>query len=142
MTPLRLTRGQLAEMQAHVQDRLPEEACGLLAGLDGIVRAVMPVRNQARSPFRYRMDPQDQLRAFQRIESRGWELLGIFHSHPAGPVGPSATDIAEAAYDVVYIIWSPLDGTWKAKGFSIRDGAASEVELSVADDGPDSITAL
>jgi proteasome lid subunit RPN8/RPN11 len=141
VSQLQLSHGQFAEMQAHVQGCLPEEACGLLAGLDGVVREVIPVQNQARSPFRFQMDPHEQLRAFQHIESRGWELLGIFHSHPAGPPGPSATDIAEAAYDVVHIIWSRDNATWQAGGFRIQDGAASKVELSVSAE-PGSSTAL
>jgi proteasome lid subunit RPN8/RPN11 len=82
------------------------------------------------------MDPREQLRAFERIEAGGWDLLGIFHSHPAGPDHPSATDIAEAAYDVVQIIWSPRAGGWNARAFSIRDGHLFEVKLYVADGEP------
>ncbi len=105
----------------------------MLAGSNEIVREVIPVRNQARSPFRFRMDPQEQLRAFNWIEARGWELLAIFHSHPAGPAHPSATDIAEAAYQVIHMIWWRRDGLWHAKAFSIHDGVASEVKLYVTD---------
>ena len=36
----------------------------------------------------------------------GSMLIGIFHSHPAGPETASVTDIAEAAYEVVSVIWS------------------------------------
>ncbi len=141
MNELRLTYSQLAQMEAHVQACLPEEACGLLAGSTEVVREVIPIPNQARSPFRFRMDPKEQLRAFEHIESNGWELLAIFHSHPAGPAHPSATDIAEAAYDAVSIIWSPRDGTWQARAFSVHDGVASEVKLLVADAGAGSAAA-
>lgn len=142
MSELRLTQAQMTEMRAHIQRCRPEEACGLLAGQDGTVRAVLPIKNQAGSPVRFRMDPVEQLRAFDRIERQGWELLGIFHSHPAGPPRPSATDIAEAAYDVVHIIWSPRQGSWEANGFSIRHGLVSDVKLYVSDGATDaSITA-
>jgi proteasome lid subunit RPN8/RPN11 len=101
-----------------------------------MVQEVIPVTNGARSPVKYRMDPLEQLRAFNWIEDKGWELLGIFHSHPTGPVGPSATDIADAAYPVVYVIWSRTGGLWKAKGFWIEESRVSEVELYAADGEP------
>ncbi len=140
MKGIRITRRQLDQMREHVQNCLPAEACGLAAGSQGIVHEVIPIRNMAESAVRFRMDPVMQLQAFQRIENQGWELLGIFHSHPAGPPRPSETDVAEAAYNVVHIIWSPRDGGWEANAFLIRDGAASEVKLEVADDEPGSTT--
>ena len=78
------------------------------------------------------MDPAEQLRAFDRMNSSGLDLLGIYHSHPVGPEGPSATDIAEAAYAVVHVIWSHEQGVWKVHGFWIENGCASEVELRTA----------
>jgi proteasome lid subunit RPN8/RPN11 len=78
------------------------------------------------------MDPVEQLRAFDRMHSSGMDLLGIYHSHPAGPEGPSATDIAEAAYTVVQVIWSHEHGVWKVHGFWIENGRVSEVELHTA----------
>ena len=83
------------------------------------------------SPVRFVMDPYEQLHAFNWIESHKLELLGIFHSHPTGPETISATDIAEAAYDVVHVILSCRDGQWQARGFWIEDGAAHEVTLEV-----------
>ncbi len=130
---LRLTQSQMTEMRAHIMSCLPEEACGLLAGQDGAVRAVIPIKNVARSPVVFRMDPAEQLRAFDSIETQGWRLLAVYHSHPAGPSRPSETDIAEAAYDVVHVIWSPREGAWEANGFSIRNGLVSEVKLYVSD---------
>ena len=116
-------------VQAHIESCLPLEACGLLAGKGEIVQQVLTVTNQAKSPVRFRMDPFEQIRAFERIESSGLDLLGIFHSHPFGPEAASATDIAEAAYAVVHVIWSMQTGAWKARGFWFEDGRASEVEL-------------
>ncbi len=138
VSELRLTRGQWDQMRAHVQGHLPEEACGLLAGLEQEVREVLPIANQAHSPYRFRMDPQEQLSAFEHIENQHWQLLGIFHSHPAGPPHPSATDIIEASYDVVYVIWSLRAEGWEANAFSIREGLVSEVKLKLADGQPGS----
>ena len=119
----------LDAMRAHVESCLPLEGCGLLAGAGNVVREVLTVTNQAKSPIRFRMDPFEQIQAFEQIEASGLDLLGIFHSHPAGPEMASATDISEAAYPVVHIIWSRQERTWKMRGFWFDEGQPSDVEL-------------
>ncbi len=114
---------------AHVESQMPLEACGLLAGKNDRVEMALPVRNQAQSPVRFVMDPHEQLKAFERIDSTGLDLLGIFHSHPTGPETASVTDIAEAAYDVVHVICSKSGGQWNLRGFWIENGQAAEVSL-------------
>jgi proteasome lid subunit RPN8/RPN11 len=130
-TPLILRHSQVQEIIEHVSRHVPLEACGLLAGIQDRVEKVLFVRNQAQSPVRFVMDPYEQLRAFNWIESNGLELVGIFHSHPTGPEIASPTDIAEAAYDVVQVICSQTAGTWKLRGFDIRNGGATDVSLQI-----------
>jgi proteasome lid subunit RPN8/RPN11 len=79
------------------------------------------------------MDPYEQLQAFDWIDSNQLELLGIFHSHPTGPGTASLTDIAEAAYEVVHLIWSRNQSGWQARGFWIENGSATEVPLQIVD---------
>ena len=132
---LRLAPAHWAQMQAHVQRCAPEEACGLLAGADGWVRAVYEVSNALHSPTRFRMEAQEQVDAFLDLERRGWELLAIYHSHPAGPPEPSPTDLAEFAYPgVLYVIWAQTAGGWLGRTFRIRQGQACEAPLQVAPD--------
>ena len=119
------------EMLQHVAAQAPLEACGLLAGKQAEVEEVILVRNQAQSPTRFVMDPYEQLEAFEWIDAHGLELIGIFHSHPAGPETVSTTDTREAAYEVVHLIWSRLDGLWRLRGFWIEAGQAYEVSVSV-----------
>jgi [CysO sulfur-carrier protein]-S-L-cysteine hydrolase len=121
------------QMRDHVDQEAPLEACGLLAGKEGRVQEVIPVRNQAQSPVRFLMDPYEQLHAFARIDVSGMELLGIFHSHPTGPETASLTDIAEAAYEVVHVIWSRSAVGWKARGFWIEIGRAAEIPLQIVE---------
>lgn len=119
-------------MRAEVEGAVPLEACGLLAGLGNRVLAALPVSNSLNSPVAYRMDPQEQLRAFREIESRGWEMLAIYHSHPHGPDHPSPTDIAQAYYpDTPYLIWFPDETDWRCRGYTIRDGKVTEIRLKV-----------
>ncbi len=131
---LALTRSQLDDMRTHIQACVPLEACGLLAGRAGVVSRVIPVANQAHSAVRFRMDPAEQLQAFNWMDANGLELVGIFHSHPAGPDHPSATDVAEAAYPVVYLIWSRGEADWNVRGYWIEGRRVTEIVLDVADD--------
>jgi len=118
-------------MRQHVAALAPLEACGLLAGKGDSVEAVLRVRNAEQSPVRFRMDPQEQFNAFEWIEANGLEMIGIYHSHPSGPETASATDIAEAAYEVVHVIWSRSKRTWKARGFWIEAEEVAEVNIQI-----------
>lgn len=131
MHSLLLTKEHLQTMIDHVDAHAPLEACGLLAGNDAKVEKVFLVHNQAHSAVRYVMNPAEQLTAFHWIESHGMKLLGIFHSHPCGPATVSATDIAEAAYAVVYIILARMDKNWHAQGFWMEDNDYREVLLQI-----------
>jgi [CysO sulfur-carrier protein]-S-L-cysteine hydrolase len=121
------------DMLDYVQQHAPLESCGLLAGKNDRVEKVVFVRNQAQSPSRFVMDPYEQLQAFDWIESSGLDLVGIFHSHPAGPDAASVTDIEEAAYQVVHLIWSGNQSHWIARGFWIENGRAAEVLLQIVE---------
>lgn len=126
-----LTRTQVNEMTRHIDSLAPLEACGLLAGRAGRVEAVIPITNAEQSPVKFRMDPLEQLHAFEWIDENELELLGIFHSHPSGPETASPTDLAEAAYEVVHIILSPAGSSWQVRGFLFQNGKASEANLHV-----------
>jgi proteasome lid subunit RPN8/RPN11 len=57
------------------------------------------------------------------MENEDLELVGIYHSHPQGPPGPSEIDVREAYYpNVVHLIWSNTEGTWSCAGYSINGG--------------------
>jgi proteasome lid subunit RPN8/RPN11 len=119
-------------MRDHVLACLPEEACGLLGGSQGVVRMVIPVLNSLHSRIRFHMDPQGQLSAMQRIEDEGEEIVGIYHSHPAGPRGPSESDLAEAAYpEAAYLIWAPALGAWHCRAFRIGPAGVAPLKIRI-----------
>lgn len=128
---LKLSNALLHEMITYVDQRAPYEACGLLAGQMARAEKMIGVLNQAQSPVRFVMDPYEQLHAFDWIDANGFDLVGIFHSHPTGPETVSPTDILEAAYAVVHIVISRAETQWKARGFWIENGKASEVTLQI-----------
>ena len=81
--------GLLDEMVLHARRSLPDEACGMLAGLSGRVSKVYTLENSNPSPATYVVDPVDQLKAIKDMSAEGFELVGIYHSHPDSPAVPS-----------------------------------------------------
>jgi len=129
---LQIAREHWEQMRAQAIAGAPLEVCGLLAGLNEKSQAVFPIRNEEGSSTRYRMDPKEQLQAFLAIERAGWEIMAIFHSHPAGPPRPSKTDLAGSAYPgVVHLIWVIEDGEWNCLAFSLDNGIVQSLEMKV-----------
>lgn len=119
-------------MVAHAAARLPNEACGLLAAdATGRLRRAYCLRNATPSPHAYTLDPEDHFWALRDAESRGWRLVGVFHSHPEGPSVPSPTDVAGALEpDWLYVVVSLEDPARAGvRAFWIRDGAVNEEPL-------------
>lgn len=120
-----------SEMIAHAIDGLPNEACGLLAGVGSRVERFFAMRNADDSPVTYRLDPKEQLHVFNEIEDRGWELLGIFHSHTHTEAYPSATDRRQAFYpEAHYVLVSLTDrDAPDLRAYTMRDGEVQEQEM-------------
>ena len=118
-------------MLNHAVDRFPEEACGILAGMDRHVKTVIAVENKLHSNVRFLMDEKAQVAAFVFMEEQGLEMVGIFHSHPTGPPYPSERDIQEHAYPAsLCLICSPDKGAdWKIGAFKMEPGKAIKQEI-------------
>ncbi len=99
-----------AEIISHAQAGYPEEVCGLIAGRASEPITVHRGRNISPTPrVAYTLD-YDTLARQIEFEDQGLTLWGIYHSHPAGPEAPSATDIELAFYpDAIYVIVSLAD---------------------------------
>ncbi len=113
----------------------PEEACGLLvgdapAGDGGLASRFVPMRNAARSPYRYLVDPDEVLAVLDALDERGETVWGIVHSHVDSPAEPSATDIRLASFpESLYLICSLARADPQLRAWRIRDGRVTEVPL-------------
>jgi proteasome lid subunit RPN8/RPN11 len=130
---LEIDRGFFDEMLQHGLAGFPNEACGLLAGKEGRPVKFFPMTNRDASTVTYRLDPKEQLRAFDEIDDEGWDLLAIFHTHTHSEAYPSETDRAQAFYpEAAYLVMSLSDRANPVlRGFRIVDGEVSEEELTV-----------
>jgi len=123
---------------AHARESAPNEACGLLAGKDGVPGRAIRCANVDETPMtRYRPDPRDLIRAFREMDDRGEDLVAIYHSHPASPAYPSPTDRAESADErgeprypgAVYVLVSVRTDEPEIRAFRIKDDIVTELVL-------------
>ena len=120
-------------MVVHSRNCHPEEACGLVAfDGDGNPRMVYSLTNAQRSATGYTVEPHEHFGALRHAEARGWEIAGVFHSHPGSPAYPSETDIALAVSDEwLYVVVGLQRSRPVVRAFSINGGKVSEVELHI-----------
>jgi proteasome lid subunit RPN8/RPN11 len=121
------------QIVAHARAGLPNEACGILAGLDGRVERFFPAESDEPSPYYYRIESRDQIRIMNEIDEAGLDLIGIYHSHTSSPAFPSRTDAEQAFWpDAVYVIVSLASPDADVRGYRIRDMEVTEEELELA----------
>jgi proteasome lid subunit RPN8/RPN11 len=126
---LTVTHEVWLQMVGHAYDGLPDEACGLMAGdpSSGQVRVFYPCRNAAESSRVYTVDPRDHLRADRDAEDRGFELIGVMHSHTHTEAYPSPTDVGQAPDPVWhYVIVSLKREEPVLRSYRIVDGTITE----------------
>ena len=116
----------------HARRALPYECCGLLIGAadgaDTLLTRAWPARNLRQSRTRYLIDPADHFAAIRAARGTGLSVVGAYHSHPASPPFPSATDVREADdAALLYLIASPARA--EVRAFRLAAGRARPVEL-------------
>ena len=124
----------LEKIKAQGRAETPNEACGYLAGVDGEVQEIIPMKNADESPTHFSFDPEEQFAALQKATARGVDLFSVYHSHPATPPRMSEEDI-RLAYDtsITYLIYSML--TDEIKAFQINtEKQVSETTVKIIAD--------
>ncbi len=131
---LRMSTDVQLAMVSHCLEGLPEEACGLIAGdpaLDAVL-AWYPTENVARSARVYTVDPLAHLRADRDAESRGLQIVGVFHSHTHTDAYPSPTDVVQAPDPSWhYVIVSLRDVQPVVRSYRIVDGLVEEESVVI-----------
>ena len=125
-----IPREATVEMIDHARACAPNEACGLVAGLDGEVTRVYALSNMDGAPDRFTLDPAEHFAAVQDAEANGWAIAGAFHSHPSSAPVPSASDL-DGGSDPgwVNLIVGVEDGGITVRAYRYGDGGATAVEI-------------
>jgi proteasome lid subunit RPN8/RPN11 len=116
-----------AQLVAHAQEEVPNEACGLVLLRDGRADRYERGRNAASSPYRFELEFDDPEIWF--AEDDGYELA-VFHSHISAPALPSRTDVENIGLwaGKPYLVYSLKDDDLAA--FVIEDGQIEDLPLT------------
>lgn len=115
MSSLELTGDVVDAIEAHGEETYPYECCGFMFGTDGQTRVIDEVQRvdnakEGDQRRRFQIDPKDYQEAERAADSKGKQLLGVYHSHPDHPAEPSEHDRKQAMPFFSYIIVSVQDG--------------------------------
>ncbi len=134
------TKEQIKKIFESCKLNYPKEACGILAGKvypeaeEFLVEEVYNMQNVSEKPeICYFMDPKEQLKVLKEIRNKGFEMVGIFHSHTHTKAYPSARDCELAFYpEVSYVIVSleNFDAP-DIHSFRILNGKIKEIQVAV-----------
>lgn len=128
---LEIATGIAQAIRAAAAASPDREVCGLLLGEGERVTALLAADNVAFDPaVTFEIDPRALLAAHRAARVGGPAVLGHYHSHPRGPVRPSATDAAASHADgALWIIANGGTlGCWRA----VADGPVAGRFVPVA----------
>ena len=111
----------------------PNECCGLIAAEAGVPVKVFPMTNADASPATYRLDGKEQLKVFDELDERGWDLWSIYHSHTHTEAYPSPTDVRLAGWpEAYYLLVSLMDEAKPVvRAFRIVEGVITEEPIEI-----------
>ena len=134
---IKLTKSDFEKILAHAVKKLPDEACGLIAGTvdggDNEIKKVYLLTNIDHSNEHFSLDPKEQLEAIKDMRKNGFVPLGNWHSHPESPSRPSEED-KRLAFDskASYMILSLMDRENPVlNSFKITGDTAEKEELVI-----------
>ena len=91
-----INRSDFDKIFEHAVSEAPNEACGLIAGIDKDeereIRKVYILTNIDHTNEHFTIDPKEQLAAIKNMRAQGLKPLGNWHSHPESPSRPSEED--------------------------------------------------
>lgn len=132
---MKIHRSIVEQIIDHARHDQPLEACGYLAGKDGVVTAIYRLTNADASPEHFSFAPTEQFAAVKQMRAAGIKMISVYHSHPASPARPSAEDIRLANDpSLSYVIVSLLGPQPEVKSFLIRQGEAHLDPLEILED--------
>jgi len=129
---MKMSKKILETIFIRAEKEAPLEACGYLAGKEGIVTTHYKMTNMDKSETHFSFDPPEQFRVIKTVRNSGLEIIAAYHSHPESPARPSKEDI-RLAHDssVIYVIVSLENGEKTCGAFIIKDGTVTSEPLEI-----------
>ncbi|MCX7739154.1 MAG: M67 family metallopeptidase [Hydrogenothermaceae bacterium] len=136
-----LNSSLLEQIKTQSEKGYPFEICGFMVGKvdyqSSNIREVFEVvqvenQNRERANDRFEISPKDYMRVEQLADSKGLQIVGVYHSHPDHPDRPSQTDLEYAVEDISYIILSVKGGKVESfRSWYLVEGEFQEEEVKI-----------
>ena len=130
---LTLPRDLLDRVLAHARRDHPDEACGVIAGRDGVATRLFEMANADRSPTGFTFDSAEWLSVYRAVDDADEELLAVYHSHTMTEAYPSRTDVlwSRTTEFQHWLLVSTRAETDEVRSFVITDGDVVEEPVTV-----------
>lgn len=129
---LKLTKEQIHFIIEEVKKNYPIEVCGALFGElnenEAHVNKIVILKNILKSKIRFKISPEEFLKAFFRAEAENLQHLGFFHSHPSSP-HPSVMDLEGMKMwpETIWLIISALN--YELAAYRIINGELQNISI-------------
>jgi proteasome lid subunit RPN8/RPN11 len=129
---MKISKGILELIYEQAEAEAPLEACGYLAGKEGLITSHYEMTNVDKSETHFSLDPKEQFQVAKSVRAKGLDLIAVYHSHPASPARPSEEDI-RLAHDssIIYVIVSLEHENRTCSAFKIKNGIVTREPLNV-----------
>ncbi len=113
----------------------PIETCGYISGIEDEIKEVIPLTNIDHSPEHFSFDPGEQFTAVKEARAKGYQLIGVYHSHPASPARLSQEDLRLANDPRLYYLIISLLNPEKPviKAFRVISKEVTEVPILITE---------
>jgi len=103
-----ITAAALEAVRAHGVQTFPDECCGALIAVGGVIVEAFALPNTTTSGAarRFQISPRDYRASEARATELRGTLAGFYHSHPNHPARPSQHDLDQAWPNFSYVIIS------------------------------------
>ena len=131
-----LEKNDYEKLVIYATSHLPEEACGLLGGIEEgdrkVIKKLYFLENVDHSSEHFSLNGEEQLAAIVDMRKNNLVPLGNWHSHPSTPARQSEEDL-RLAYDpkASYLILSFNEEIPLLKSFRTIKGKSFSEELIV-----------
>lgn len=128
---MKMKKDVLSKIISHAKREVPIEACGYLAGYNGVITDVFEMKNADMSPEHFTFDVKEQFKTVKAARTEGLEITAIYHSHPHSPARMSQEDVRLANdKSKHYVIYSIYENEIKCYKFNDNENIIEEdVEL-------------
>ena len=93
---MHISKNDITLILDELEANRPFEACGVLVGGEEedvvTVQSVVSIKNSKRTERSFELDPTEFYKVWNIAEKEGFDIVGVYHTHPLSSAKPSDWD--------------------------------------------------